>query len=697
MPIINHEPEYVYIEGHGRCEVLVVPKLSPSVQRRAYKKDSMTHPAKMDTMLCRELIRQYTKENELILDPMCGISTTQLEAALLGRVAIGVELEERFVKISEENIRRLGKLAPKGRAEVIKGDARELSKILKGKADVAVFSPPYAESAQDSNKSPAITKPPRPQDVRQYPRKPPINRYSENEENIGNLPYKPIDAVVFSPPFAQTPGGLTGKKNITAQLLEGRQTSASRTTFAQTMISKDKKNIDNLATTRYGEVDAIVTSPPFGEAQRGGGIAQKGYDGPKHGPTDLVGKRSYMPENVGGSRDNISNMPYGEVDAIVTSPPYSEQKKGKADPEKMAERWEKHRKKDWNSWGKSAHTPGRLRGFESMGSGYSENKDNIGNLPHGQVDAVITSPPFEKTLARENPDRRKGYWKGSGGYQSGRGTEGYGETEGNIGALPHGKIDAVITSPPYSGSDLRGKNAEARRMRLIEAGHDPKEFLGGVARNAVLKHYNEVDAVITSPPYSESMTKRRKGYTTHPQLSKTRHMGADSSDENIGNLPHGQVDAIVTSPPYEGSMESGRHTGGINERENLREGGGNLSLSVHYSKSKKNIGNKRGETYLSAMLKVYRECFGVLRPGGRMVLVLKNFIRNKEVQRLDLDTKRLCEACGFRWVETKLFRLPQMSFWRILQKKKYGDQINDWRLITFEFVEVFEKSLEVCA
>ncbi len=52
-------------------------------------------------------------------------------------------------------------------------------------------------------------------------------------------------------------------------------------------------------------VDKIVTSPPFGEAQSGGGIARKGYQGPKHGPTDLVGKRSYMPENIGDEKISL--------------------------------------------------------------------------------------------------------------------------------------------------------------------------------------------------------------------------------------------------------------------------------------------------------------------------------------------------------------------------------------------------------
>jgi len=74
-----------------------------------------------------------------------------------------------------------------------------------------------------------------------------------------------------------------------------------------------------------------------------------------------------------------------------------------------------------------------------------------------------------------------------------------------------------------------------------------------------------------------------------------------------------------------------------------------------------------------------------------MVVVVKDFIRNKRVVRLDLDTKRLCEMAGFRWVETKLFRLPFKSFWRILYERKYGHEVENLNLLNYEFVEVFRK------
>jgi len=50
-----------------------------------------------------------------------------------------------------------------------------------------------------------------------------------------------------------------------------------------------------------------------------------------------------------------------------------------------------------------------------------------------------------------------------------------------------------ITSPPYANSALSGGDPEKRRLRMIAAGHDPKDFLGGNARSATLKHYGGTD------------------------------------------------------------------------------------------------------------------------------------------------------------------------------------------------------------
>jgi len=255
------------------------------------------------------------------------------------------------------------------------------------------------------------------------------------------------------------------------------------------------------------ESDAIITSPPYGKAQSGGGIAVNGYDRPKHTPTDLIGERSYMPDKF-EKEDNIGVLEYGDVDAVITSPPYGNRLSDEAvqdgDPQRMSYRQ--------------------------------------------AVDSIVTSPPYEKSLGH------------------------------------------------------RGQDYEEVRKKLLDQG------------------------------YSEEYIKASWSQPHQCQRWAEEAYGEDS--DNIGNL--------------------------------------------------------RSESYLEAMLQCYQEFFKVLKVGGVMVLVIKNFIREKAVIRLDLDTISLCEAVGFTLNDRWYFKLPTRSFWRILYHKKYPDVPE----IEYEDVLVFEKEAE---
>ncbi|MBA7490023.1 hypothetical protein ES702_00557 [subsurface metagenome] len=241
-----------------------------------------------------------------------------------------------------------------------------------------------------------------------------------------------------------------------------------------TCIQGDARELSKLR----GESDTIVTSPPYGEAQSGGGIAVKGYDGPKHSPTDLVGKRSYTPDKF-EKENNIGVLKYGDVDTVVTSPPYEDK-----------------------------------RAFQDIG--------------------------FMKSIVHEQNIKAK-----------------KGETKAHY----------------------RTDEAELRYLNKIE----------GI-------EYEEPD----------------------------------------------------------------------------------------------NIGTLKSKTYLDAMLKVYRECWKVLKSGGKMVLVVKNFIRDKAVVRLDMDTIKLCEAAGFTLSDRWYFKLTTRSFWKILYRKKYPNVPE----VEYEDVLVFKKEAE---
>ena len=109
-----------------------------------------------------------------------------------------------------------------------------------------------------------------------------------------------------------------------------------------------------------------------------------------------------------------------------------------------------------------------------------------------------------------------------------------------------------------------------------------------------------------------------------------------------------------------------------------------------YSPNVDNIGNLKSDSYLSAMLQVYQQCYKVLKPDGLMILVTKDFIRNKQRVLLSIDTLKLCERAGFVLEDWHERVLTQQSFWRVIYKKKYPDAPT----IDTEDVLVFKKPKE---
>jgi SAM-dependent methyltransferase len=95
-------------------------------------------------------ISVYTRPGELVLDPMCGIGTTLVEATHLGRDAIGVELEARWADLAAGNLRAARGQGATGAGAVIRGDATALPDLvpsaLRGQVALVVTSPPYGQA-----------------------------------------------------------------------------------------------------------------------------------------------------------------------------------------------------------------------------------------------------------------------------------------------------------------------------------------------------------------------------------------------------------------------------------------------------------------------------------------------------------------------------------------------------------------------
>jgi len=96
--------------------------------------------------LARRIVTAYTGTGDLVVDPMCGIGTTLVEGAALGRRCLGVELEPRWARLAAANLDHALPTELRSLADVRVGDARALPDLLAsvaGTVDLVATSPPY--------------------------------------------------------------------------------------------------------------------------------------------------------------------------------------------------------------------------------------------------------------------------------------------------------------------------------------------------------------------------------------------------------------------------------------------------------------------------------------------------------------------------------------------------------------------------
>ena len=270
--------KYINLKSYGANQKL---------RKQFYTVDSITHPAKMDIPLCCWILEHYINDGEIILDPMCGIGTTLIEGMRMfpKSIFIGVEFEDKFVKMAQANIHKIRRVAKEdlfmkiGKAICIQGDARS----LKGTIDKVLFSPPFGNA-------------------------------EHHKEH--------------------------GLKDLSGEGFKGRKA----------WINKEhiKLNPSNLGNVKiYGNVDKIITSPPFG-----GQVQHK---------TNYLGKeKGESGFEYSNDPNNLGNLPHGKIDKILSSPPYEKVIKdhGKSDRATKIN----IEKKNYSSWA------------------YGNNEEQIGNL-----------------------------------------------------------------------------------------------------------------------------------------------------------------------------------------------------------------------------------------------------------------------------------------------------------------------------
>ena len=287
-----------------------------------------------------------------------------------------------------------------------------------------------------------------------------------------------------------------------------------------------------------------------------------------------------------------------------------------------------------------------------------------------------------------------------------------------------GGIDLLATSPVYgnrAGDSGRDMDARLRRMagtgnvRWERAARNRSPGAMGMiefdyssdARNLANLDYGDINLIATSPPYANSahdpgnleamrqkVEERYPGHVGPDSLRGGTEYSADPA--NIGNLPRGrpfEPHTGGTAPDYAGGTDGVARS----KQDYLaQDGAGNIT---------------RAPTYLSEMARVYAECFQVLKAGGFMAVVTRDFRRDGQLVNLAGDTITLCLRQGFVYYQHVIALLCAMdpigvkpgsldwemdttnraSFWQLVQVPRARAAGQPILFVQHEDVLVFQK------
>lgn len=103
----------------------------------------------------RNIMLRYSQKGDLVLDQFAGSGTTIIEAKLLRRRSIGIDINPQAIEIARQRTNFI--ISPENEEDVIyepeiySGDARNLSPIGDNSVDLICAHPPYAETLRFSS------------------------------------------------------------------------------------------------------------------------------------------------------------------------------------------------------------------------------------------------------------------------------------------------------------------------------------------------------------------------------------------------------------------------------------------------------------------------------------------------------------------------------------------------------------------
>jgi len=274
-----------------------------------------------------------------------------------------------------------------------------------------------------------------------------------------------------------------------------------------------------------------------------------------------------------------------------------------------------------------------------------------------------------------------------------------------FGGVGTGGIVAAYNGLAWMGVELEAKFVElaeqnfALHRQKLEALDSPQPVIVQGDSRDFARIVGQAAGVLTSPPYISGghhpdQTGSWGGLATEKGLGTKEVAGYGTTPGQIGKLPAGDVAAVISSPPYAetgsgGNMKSGAVDTTAWSDGRARKMGPSMMHPDGYGASDGQIGNlpagkveavlmgrDSGDSYWKAMNAVYRQCLLALRPGGMLVVVMKDYAKERKRIRLCDQTFTLLQHIGFIPVErihallTKETEIPSLFGKPVVKVKK---------------------------
>jgi hypothetical protein len=438
------------------------------------------------------------------------------------------------------------------------------------------------------------------------------------------------------------------------------------------LLQGDSRTLGEVLT---GGVESVVCSPPFCQSdyRKGGSDLYRRHQLARGHSPDTPSMHAYTgAQPYGNTVGQLGNMPTGQVEAVLSSPPYADgcAHTGGADPQ-----------------------PQHIQGGEVRHVAYGYTNGQLGNMVSGEIELDCQQNPDRMLCSVHNKLSGDSVWQSAK-----TAAQLYHETP--AGASPAAESIVANPSPPVPSVDVLSVAAptsvapatpsktvrHSRGKSSAQKTAKDSSSITSVAISPMLQKPSSVPHNCDVPPnvlHNASLTiatgevldsaacarSSSSGTTTHASNVELQVEVSLSTTSETSRKPEASgTIALTTSKPsvddatFFSTPTQCAPVSNVVPNSNVPTS--NKSSALHAAKTPDAIDSKsKGdtpETFWNASKQILQQVFDLLKPGGHCIWVTKRYVRNGQIVDFTGDWARLNIAVGFKLLHEHWARLGRV-------------------------------------